>query len=249
MIDITFYAVGGSVRDELLGLRVKDHDFTVVVDGTDDIEEAWNLLLSHLDDNGYETFLAQREYLTARARFPRGHPYSHLTADFVLAREEGRYFDGRRPEWVKPGTLEQDLARRDFTVNSLAKDERGEIIDLFDGMTDLHYRQLRFVGDPMDRLREDGLRILRAIRFKITKDFIFHGSIWDAMENPEVPTLLGGVSVERRREELERCFQHDTLGTLDLLVRHLPPALLDAIFIGNLRLAATQKKDLVRRQT
>jgi tRNA nucleotidyltransferase/poly(A) polymerase len=101
----------------------------------------------------------------------------------------------------------------------------------------------------MTRLREDGLRALRAIRFKITKGFEFHDSVREALRDPEVPSLLAGTSVERRREELEKCFHHDTLATLELLANDLPFGLKEAVFSGNLRLSATQKRDFVHAQT
>lgn len=261
------YEVGGCVRDELLGVPTKDYDYAVdlsehrLSDGhtIHTIPAAFVLMRRYLQNAGFEIFVESPEYATIRARFPRGdRPKSlkPITADFVLCRKDGPSSDGRRPDYVEVGTLADDLARRDFTVNALARPvdiytgARGSaIIDYHDGLNDLNLRRLRFVGDPMERLREDGLRALRAIRFKITKGFEFHDSTREALRDPETPSLLAGTSVERRREELERCFHHDTLATLEMLANDLPLGLKEAIFSGSLRLSATQKRDFVHAQT
>lgn len=257
MPSMALYEVGGCIRDELLGLDTKDIDFCCEVvglgsgvHGEEAVLRAYRYMADSLLEQGFRPFVDNPEHVTLRARFPKGHPMEHLTADFVLCRQEGPYLDGRRPSYVKVGTLRDDLARRDFTVNAMARPispdgTRGDIVDFFDGKWDLEVRRLRFVGDPMDRLREDGLRILRAIRFKITKGFEFDQSIRDVLQDPEVWRLLGGVSEDRRREELERCLHFDTLGTLDLICHDLAPELLAEMFAGSLRLSATQKRDMV----
>lgn len=217
---VSLYEVGGCVRDALLGIPSKDIDFTVVASG------GWQEMQAFLVDGGFTVWLEQPEYLTIRAKFPAdyelvsGTNVDGLTADFVLARKEGCYSDGRRPDLVEPGTLEDDLRRRDFTVNAIAKSEDGQIIDLFGGMADLQQRQLRCVGSTEDRFREDSLRALRAIRFVVTKDMTMDESIISALDSDWLPPLLSSVSVERRREELLRAFKHDTLKTFDLLCRH-----------------------------
>lgn len=249
---IRFYEVGGCVRDELLGIPTKDIDFTAVVDGIDTVPEAYDHLLDTLKTMNYQVFLETPEYGTIRARFPDGHPLlGRTTADFVLARKDGPSSDGRRPDYVTVGTLEDDLARRDFTVNALARellsDCYGPIIDLHHGQWDLAIRCIRFVGDPMERLQEDGLRALRAIRFMITKDFTMHPETLAAVTSFETAELLSGTSAERRRDELEKCFSYDTIRTMEFLSQYLPPGTVKAIFTGNVRLAATMKVDQVRR--
>lgn len=216
MTDIKMYLVGGAVRDRLLGLPVKDFDYTVTVDGvgTGTVTEAWDALRQHLWDLGFTIFLETPQYFTIRAKFPKGHINEKITADFVLARREGPYSDGRRPDWVVPGTLEDDLTRRDFTVNAMAEDQDGNIIDLFGGIEDLKARRLRAVGDPKERLLEDPLRVYRAVRFKITKGFYLDDLLLNAMRTVAVLDALETVSADRIRDEMHKCFVHDTVDTV-----------------------------------
>ena len=136
-----FYEVGGKVRDEILGLASKDVDY-VAVPGDDllkDIESAhtmFNILEGYLKEEGFEIFLVTTDCFTIRAKFPKNHKYEGV-ADFVMARKEIGYIPGTRQPMVVPGTLYDDLERRDFTLNALAKDENGDIIDFFDGLKHL----------------------------------------------------------------------------------------------------------------
>lgn len=255
--EFDFYEVGGAVRDSLLGITSKDVDFTVV-DNTPSGDLTWSFrrLEKHLTDEGYEIFLSTPEYLTIRARFPKGHPLERTTADFVLARREGPYGDGRRPDWVVPGSLHDDLSRRDFTVNAIARKftrmlDIGEpvgqlpcyeIIDPFGGEADLEAMILRCVGSAEDRLTEDALRALRAIRFRVTKGFTWDRHLRQAMTSLWLPKLLHSVSAERKREELDKCFKVDTLQTLEILCHELPPEFLEAVFCDGLRLRPTMEK-------
>jgi tRNA nucleotidyltransferase (CCA-adding enzyme) len=241
MTDVALFAVGGSVRDELLGLPTKDYDFTAVVSDVDTVEAAWCALNFYLDDHGFEVFLSTPKFFTLRARFPVGHEYAGMTADFVLARTEGPYSDGRHPDWVAPGTLLDDLARRDFTVNAIARDLKGNIIDPFDGQRDLQEGLLRAVGDVETRFSEDALRALRAVRFSVTKGLTLHGAVEAALASEWLPGLLRKVSVERRRAELLTALRHDALATMDLLYS-LPPSFREAVFSDGLWLKPTLEK-------
>src|SRR4051812_36297006 len=118
---VHLYEVGGHVRDSLLGIKSKDIDFAVEA-------ESFMELFNWLNAQKFDIFLITEEYGTIRARFPKGHVNAGLTADFVLCRKDGNYSDGRRPDSVSPGTIFDDLARRDFTVNAMARDlETGEL--------------------------------------------------------------------------------------------------------------------------
>lgn len=230
MTDIKMYLVGGAVRDRLLGLPVKDFDYSVVVESEVpgeplDARVAYGMMIEHLTDLGYTIFLSTPEFLTVRAKFPKGHVNEKITADFVVARREGPYSDGRRPDWVHAGTLEDDLNRRDFTVNAMAEDEDGNIIDLWEGREDLRYRVLDSVGDPRERFLEDALRVFRALRFMITKDFSLMPRVKQAMHNVGVMDKVEEVSVERIREEMHRCFAHDTVRTVSVLAHEFPELL------------------------
>ena len=113
------------------------------------------------------------EFLTIRAQVPASEAKllaRTKVADFVLCRKDSASGDGRRPDSVEPGTVLDDLARRDFTMNAIARDvQTGEVLDPHGGREDIKWKTLRFVGDPMTRIREDGLRVLRGLRFMITK--------------------------------------------------------------------------------
>lgn len=242
-MEIALYEVGGCVRDELLGKRVKDIDFACEITGTDDKDEAFEFLAAWMENNGFTIWQERPQYGCIRGKFPTGSVNAGLDADFVVCRKDGPYSDGRHPDYVNMGTLYDDLARRDFTVNAMARPlgDNKIVIDHFGGKWDLENRFLRFVGDPMTRLREDGLRALRAIRFMITKDFLLVQETRDALRDPETATLLSGCHANRKREELTKCFRHDTLATMRFL-NDLPEETLDAIFDGGLWLLPTMKE-------
>jgi tRNA nucleotidyltransferase/poly(A) polymerase len=237
-----FFEVGGCVRDELLGQTSKDVDFSVVAQEGEfvDATEAFNNLLLFMTTQGFNIFEARQEFLTIRAKVPKGHPLLErtLVADFVLARKDGPSSDGRRPDWVIPGTLDDDLARRDFTVNAIARAVDGTLIDPFNGQDDIKFGTLRFVGDARQRISEDGLRVMRAFRFVVTKGFVFAPGMVDVLTTGFAAEMLGKVSVERIREELIKMFKFDTLASLQLL-GSLPVHTRQAIFRDGLRLDAT----------
>lgn len=239
------YLVGGIVRDMILGLKPKDHDFTVVLPpGTEDAFEWMRYLLV---SRGVEIFVETPEFLCIRGRFDKNDPeFPGIAADFVLARKDSAGSDGRRPDFVEPGTLVDDLARRDFTVNAMALTRGASeniLIDLFGGQEDLKNLNLRFVGDPMTRIREDALRVMRAYRFCVTKGFTFDYSTREAIENnmEEVSNLLSKISEERRADELSKMFSYDTVGSLNVLCG-MDERLCAAIFAGRVRLDSTLKR-------
>lgn len=200
---VRFYKVGGAVRDHFLGLTSKDIDYAVEADSFEAMREA-------ILERGGEVFLETPQYFTIRARVP-----GLGACDFVLCRKDGSYSDGRRPDSVECGTIYDDLARRDFTVNALAIDEQGGLLDPHNGLTDIRTKTLRTVGKAEDRFTEDGLRLLRALRFAVTKEFVLDVAISDCLYNPEFfEPRLKGVSNERIREELGKMFKHSTPDTI-----------------------------------
>lgn len=254
------FEVGGCVRDELLGVPSKDIDFSVVL--TDDEkeiiyqrnQEPFDFMANSLTDNGFKIFLESPEFLTVRAQFPEGDGgfdvkraggvckpgRKRLTADFVLARREGDYTDGRRPDKVEPGDLLDDLARRDFTMNAIAKDEDGVLIDPFNGVGDIETRIIRAVGDPVERLTEDALRAVRALRFSVTKGFEIDMPLRFAMQDEEVLNAIATkISDERIQVELSKMFRFDTLGSIRALSEFT--LLTTAMFSGRVSLDATLK--------
>lgn len=231
------YEVGGCVRDAFMGLRSKDVDFVVLAPNFDAMRE-------FLVQEGFRVHTETPDKFTIRAGVPRDHPLRERTkdADFVMARRDGPYSDGRRPDYVEPGSLHDDLARRDFTVNAIAKDPlTGEIIDPFGGRADILDRTLRFVGDPYERIREDGIRVLRAYRFMVTKGFRPTASTWAALRSQLAVDMLDAVSVERIYDELNRMLKFDTPATITLL-SSLGSDLTAAIFRDGLHLESSLKK-------
>jgi tRNA nucleotidyltransferase (CCA-adding enzyme) len=238
-----FAEVGGAVRDKFLGVDSKDVDFVAVPKMSwDSADSAFNGLVNHLKWCGFKVFLETAEFFTVRAQVPNGHPLKQRTtvADFVLARKDGPSSDGRRPDFVLPGTLMDDLQRRDFTVNAMAILD-GELVDPFGGREDLENNLLRFVGNPTDRIAEDGLRVMRALRFMVVKGFDMDMDTWDAINSDFAAEMLTKVSVERIREELEKMFFANTLWSMNVL-NDLNPEVKNAIFRDGLRLQPTLKK-------
>jgi len=230
-----FYEVGGKVRDEILGLQSKDIDYVAVPDDDliRDVSSAhtmFGILEGYLRTEGFEVFLVTPDCFTIRAKFPQGHKHQGV-ADFVMARKEIGYILGTRQPNVVAGTLYDDLERRDFTLNALAKDEDGKIIDYFNGMEDLKRGYLRTPLDCKITFNDDPLRILRAIRFCITKGFWIGPHMDGVIQDYDYENKMGVVSIERIREELYKCFKHDTIKTLQTL--HEYPALRNYIFKNN----------------
>lgn len=179
------YAVGGCVRDLLIGRPV--HDFDICTNATPD---EMQVVFS-----GFRTI-------------PTGLKHGTLTVliegmplEITTFRSDGTYSDGRHPDAVSfTARLADDLSRRDFTVNAMAYHPKEGIIDPFGGQKDLSLRCIRCVGDPKIRFTEDALRILRAIRFAAILDFTVDPQTQDAAVR--LRERLDLISRERVREEL-----------------------------------------------
>ena len=212
------FTVGGCVRDKLLGLKSKDIDFTFVCEDSQTVEGGWIEMSSWMKINGFEIFLETPDCFTIRAKFPKDHKNAGLVADFVMARKEVGYTHGTRRPILELGTLEDDLIRRDFTLNAMAEDEDGNLIDLFGGQEDLKAGILRTPLPAGQTMMDDPLRFLRALGFSITKGFSIHTDIFKAMEQSDIKEKLRvTVSAERIREEVFKMMKHDTVKSLKLL--------------------------------
>lgn len=246
---LTFFEVGGAIRDEMLGIRSKDVDFTVVG------ATSFDGMVAELEARGFVILKTTPETLTAVGRVPASMPdllARTKVADFVMARRESSASDGRRPEMIEPGSLLDDLARRDFTVNAMARDPHtGEIIDPHGGQDDLASMVLSFVGDPMTRIEEDPLRVARAFRFCVTKGFLPSHATWEAITSEEAATLVRtkrertsdrlAVPTERLQVEMDKTFMGDTLRALRF-IGEAPEWTRRALFPAGLRLSATMKQ-------
>jgi tRNA nucleotidyltransferase/poly(A) polymerase len=212
------FKVGGCVRDSFLGIDSKDIDFTFVLDNLDQsVEQGFSDMEKWMTEQGFQIFLSTPEMFTIRAKFPKGDPNEGLVADFVMARKEVGYVEGTRRPILVLGTLEDDLIRRDFTLNAMAIDEDGNLIDLFDGRKDLSLGILRTPLPAEQTMMDDPLRFLRALRFSITKGFSITPSIFEAMTQPDILEKLEKVvSAERIRDEVFKMMKADTVKTLEL---------------------------------
>lgn len=161
------YAVGGCVRDALLGLQPHDYDLCTAAP-PDKIKEIFG---------EFPQIHAGEKHGTIGVIFPQGEIY-----EITTFRTEGAYADNRHPDWVAfVSDIEQDLARRDFTVNAMAYSPTRGFADPFGGRQDLNDRVLRAVGVPERRFKEDALRILRAVRFSVTYDLKVEPATLQAM--------------------------------------------------------------------
>lgn len=232
---IRVFEVGGTIRDAFLGIQNKDRDFSVEA-------PSWEAMREFVHSRAIKVFLEKPEFLTIRALVPDEVTGKPDARDFVLCRKDGAYSDGRRPDEVAMGTIFDDLARRDFTVNAMARDvASGEILDPHGGQSDLSVRLLRCVGSAEVRFDEDALRILRAVRFIITKGLKPDQEIRDVLRSGTWAERLIAVSVERIREEMLKCFRYDTPATLRLL-HSMNDAYTDVIFSQGMWLEPSLKE-------
>ena len=179
------YAVGGCVRDTLLGRTPND----------------WDICTSALPGEIASVFAADRVVETGLKHGTLTVVRSHIPYEITTYRIDGAYTDHRHPDSVSfVADVSEDLSRRDFTVNAMACDVRGNVVDLFSGRDDLQAGLIRCVGDARLRFSEDALRILRALRFASTYDFAVTPDT-DAAIRQMYPDLKN-VAAERIRAEL-----------------------------------------------
>lgn len=237
------FKVGGCIRDKILGIDSKDIDFTFVVDDlTQTTDEGFSIMSNYMKDKGFEIFLSTPDCFTIRAKFPKGDKNEKLVADFVMARKEIGYIEGTRRPILALGTLEDDLVRRDFTLNAMAEDDDGNLIDLFNGKADLEKRILRTPLTAEQTMMDDPLRFLRALRFSVTKGFEIHLDIISAMTQPEILEKLNNVvSSERIREEMLKMMKADTIKSIKLLteIEKTIPGFMKIVFSDGLWLKPT----------
>ncbi|MEX2460790.1 MAG: CCA tRNA nucleotidyltransferase [Paenibacillaceae bacterium] len=179
------YLVGGCVRDRVMHKPVQDYDIA-----TNALPEQVMELFPHTIPTG----LKHGTVTVMLGGFP---------FEVTTYRKESGYDEHRRPEQVEfVSDLQEDLQRRDFTINALAMDTKGAIIDPFEGQKDLQLGIIRCVGNPGDRFQEDALRMLRCVRFAANYSFQIEQATWDALlHNVQ---LLHFIAMERVRVELEK---------------------------------------------
>ncbi|MBD3361100.1 HD domain-containing protein [Candidatus Peregrinibacteria bacterium] len=187
------YWAGGCVRDMLLGIKPKDFDI-VTSAKPDEIED----LLEHTIPVGkkFGVILAIK----------KNHHF-----EIATFRSDSGYSDGRRPDAVEFTSAEKDAQRRDFTINALFYDPtQDRIIDYVGGQKDLDEKLIIFIGNPEERIKEDHLRILRAVRFRNSYDMQYHPDTYQAVK--KYVHLIKDVSAERIQEELNKMIMGENAG-------------------------------------
>ena len=199
------YPVGGCVRDTLMGLPPHDWDVAVTT--------APEVTASICEDAGFRTIPTGLQHGTITVLVPHSSDPADREEGYDLiecttCRTEGGYSDGRRPDGVTfTGRITDDLSRRDFTVNAMAFDRTSDggepdVIDLFGGRADLASGIIRAVGDPDVRFCEDGLRLLRAVRFAVKLGFDLEANTRAAVTRRAEG--LARISRERISDELQK---------------------------------------------
>ena len=181
------YIVGGFVRESILKIKTYDVDITTSAKPKE-VLELFKELEVKLYDYGNVSFNIDK-----------------YKFDITTYRKDIKYKDNRKPEEiVYISSLKEDLKRRDFTINTICMDKDGNIIDYYNGVKDLKRRVIRSLSDPDKKLKEDSLRILRAVRFATSYKFRIEKELKEAIINNK--DLLKNLSYERRKEELNKIF-------------------------------------------
>ncbi|MBQ2681249.1 MAG: HD domain-containing protein [Eggerthellaceae bacterium] len=206
------WLVGGCVRDALLKRPIHDYDIATSARWQD-----------------AETALIAADFTVHRTGTAHGTVTASLDGNAIEVttyRTDGAYTDGRHPDNVTfVSTIEEDLARRDFTINAMAYHPDRGLLDTWNGKSDLETRTIRVVGDASKRFAEDGLRVLRGCRFASQLGFTIEPTTLAAMKKEKTGLLR--VSAERITHEMDELlfgdFVHDALmETVDVLVAFMP---------------------------
>lgn len=186
--------VGGSVRDWLLGAEPKDWDITTNARP----EEIQKLFADAKYENTFGTVIVP----------VKKKDVTEAVVEITTYRSEQGYSDRRHPDEVHfEDSIDKDLARRDFTINALAINLKGDIVDLFGGQKDLQKKIIRTVGEPSDRFKEDALRMLRAVRFACQLGFVIEDKTERAIV--KLAGALKFIANERIRDELVKILASD----------------------------------------
>ncbi len=184
------YAVGGCVRDSLMGRIPMDWDITTSATPYE-VKKIFSRTIDTGIQHGTVTIMIGKEGF-----------------EVTTYRVDGEYEDGRRPKEVSfTSSLYEDLKRRDFTINAMAYNQMDGLVDSFEGVKDLEQKVIRCVGDPLERFQEDALRILRALRFRAQLGFEIDFETRLAIKS--IAPNMKNVSKERIQMELVKLLQSD----------------------------------------
>ena len=203
------YVVGGCVRDSLMGKAPKDWDITTsalpeqVIEVFDDCT-----IVPTGIQHGTVTVVLQND----------GEPDGAF--EVTTFRKDGQYDDSRHPNNVEfVSDIQEDLSRRDFTINAMAYNYTSGLIDPFGGENDLEKGIIRCVGNPVDRFNEDALRRLRALRFALTYSFAIEEETYKAL-NAKLIKAVSCVSVERIRSEFSRMLKDTYFSSISDIIHY-----------------------------
>ena len=209
------YAVGGCVRDSILNRKPEDWDITTSAK-PEQVKRIFRRTVDTGIEHGTVTVLIGKDGF-----------------EVTTYRVDGLYEDGRHPKEVTfTSRLEEDLKRRDFTINAMAYNDDERLVDAFGGMRDLNYHLIRCVGDPKERVSEDALRILRAVRFSAQLAFPIEPETAEAIKS--LAPNLEKISAERIQAELVK-----------LLVSDHPERIQDACELGITKVVLPEWDDMV----
>lgn len=230
--------VGGAVRDVILGIPTHDWDFTTNAEP----QQIMKLFSESFYENNFGTVMVAQKHLKTQFNFEAPDSQDDDIYDITTYRSDGLYRNFRHPEKVTWGTsIEEDLKRRDFTINAMAlriqdplqKLNSGKIkcqvIDPFDGQTDITHKLIRTVGDADERFQEDALRMMRAVRIAVQLNMEIESQTEASMKKHSA--LLSKISWERISEEFMRMVSSpapdrailllDKLGMLQIILPEL----------------------------
>jgi tRNA nucleotidyltransferase (CCA-adding enzyme) len=215
LLSLKLYIVGGAVRNSLMGLVIKDYDFTTPAT-PDQIEQA-------IREAGYKPYTIGKRFGTIGCKYQhksnlnktiknldqepepktqKKSPLPFLYIEITTFRSEQYQARSRKPTVTFVSSIDQDLSRRDLTINAMALDSSGVLIDPFGGQADLESGIIRAVGKPKHRFSEDPLRLLRAVRFAGTYGFEIEAATYKAIQ--EGYHKLLDISKERWVMELDK---------------------------------------------
>lgn len=216
------YAVGGCVRDFILGREPYDWDITTNATP----EEIQKIFSNSVYENDFGTVAINTESQNERLKI----------IEITTYRVEEKYTDKRHPDIVKfTKKLEDDLSRRDFTVNAIAYDGK-KFIDPFSGEEDIKNKIIRAVGDPSNRFNEDSLRLMRAVRFAVQLNFAIEPKTAKALK--ENSGDIVAISKERIRDELIKIINtENAMAGMEMLnefglLKHIMPEIEEGISVG-----------------
>jgi tRNA nucleotidyltransferase (CCA-adding enzyme) len=214
------YIVGGCVRDLIMGKKPQDWDVTTDAKP----EEVQKIFPDSFYENEFGTVGVKTD----------SEDETLKVIEVTTYRVESKYTDKRHPDEVRfAKRLEDDLKRRDFTINALAMDAGGKVIDLFDGKGDIERKIIRAVGNASERFNEDALRMMRAVRFATTLGFKIEDDTLDAIKKNH--ELLKVISKERVRDEFLKIIDSPKAEKgIELLretglLKHVLPELLEGV--------------------